>query len=113
MATDGTWQTTVGAIASTAGLAGFGVAGVQGAIAAYQAFVYGPLTRSEKILNKVKSRLQELSPEQREEINITARSGSSELKSLEDLEKLLAECVLLINFISLSNSCSLWKYLVF
>jgi hypothetical protein len=113
MATDVAWQ-TVGTIASTAGLTGFAVTGVQGVIAGYQAYVspHGPLTRTERILKRVKSRLQELSPQQREEIMIVARSAFSDFTSLEHLENHLAECVLLIDAVSLSNSDSLWKYLV-
>jgi hypothetical protein len=99
MATDVAWQ-TVGTIASTAGLTGFAFTGVQGAIAGYQAFVspYASLTKSESKLKMVKSRLQELSPQRRKEIEIAARSGSFEFTSLEHFEKKLAQCVLLIEY---------------
>lgn len=114
MVTDGTWQMTVGTIASTAGLGGFAFSGVHGAIAGYQAFVSpnASLTKSERKLKTVRSRLNELSPQRRKEIEIAARSGSSEFTSLEHLEKQLNECVLLMDAVPLSNSNSLWKYLV-
>jgi len=114
MSTDGVWQATVGTIASTAGLTGFAFTGVQCAVAGYQTFVSpnASLTKSERKLKMVRSRLDELSPQRRDEIEIAARSGSTEFTSLEHLEKQLNECVLLIDVISLSNSNSLWEYLV-
>ena len=113
MTTDGTWQSAVGTIASTAGLTGFALTGVQGAIASYHALAspHASLTKSEIMLQKVKARLQDLSPQRREEIKIAARSESSEFTSVEHLEKTLDECVL-IDADSLSNINSLWKYLV-
>jgi len=113
MTTDGTWQSAVGTIASTAGLTGFALTGVQGAIASYHALAspHASLTKSERMLQKVKARLQDLSPQRREEIEIAVRSGSSEFTSMEHLEKTLVECVL-IDADSFSNISSLWKYLV-
>lgn len=92
---DVAWQMTVGTIASTAGLTGFAFTGVHGAVAGYNAFVspYASLTKSERKLKMVRSRLQELSPQRREEIEIAARSGSFEFTSLEHLEIQLARCV--------------------
>lgn len=113
MATDVAWQ-TVGTIASTAGLTSFVVTGVHGAVAGYQAFIspYGPLAKAETRLKMVRSRLQELSPQRREEIEIAARSETSEFTTLGHLEDQLNRCVL-IDAVSLSDSNSLWKYLVF
>ena len=97
MVTDGAWQATVGTIASTAGLTGFAFTGVQSAITGYQAFVSpnASLTKSERKLKMVKSRLEELTPQRRKEIEIATRSGSCEFTSLEHLGKQLNECVLL------------------
>ena len=109
------WQMAIGTIASTAGLTGFAFTGVQGAIAGYQAYISpnASLTKSERKLKMVRSRLQELTPQRREEIEIAARSGSSEFTSLQHLEKQLSVYVLvLIDAISLSNLTPLWKCLV-
>lgn len=113
MATDVTWK-TVASIANTAGITGFALTGVQGAIAYYRASISpnASLAKSERILIRVRSRLQGLTPQQREEIEIAARSVSSEFTSMEQLEKQLAGCVLLIDAVSLSNSNQLRKNLI-
>jgi len=100
MASD--WK-IIGNLASTAGLGTFALTGAKGIVAGYQAFAspYTSLTESERKLEKVRSRLQGLSPQRREEIETAIRSNpSGGCKSLGDLEKKLQECVLLIDAVS-------------
>ena len=89
------WQ-AVGNIASTAGVTTFAIGGAKGIIAGYQTYVspYTSLTEAERKLERVKSRLQGLSPKRREEIEIAIRSGSLNCSSLDTLEKKLERCVL-------------------
>ena len=85
-------------LANVAGITGFDISGEKGVVAGYQAYAspYTSLVESERKLKRVKSRLQGLSPQRREEIEIATRSRASNCKSLNDLEKQLQECVLLI-----------------
>jgi hypothetical protein len=56
------------------------------------------LENSRKRLDKVRSRLQEITPQRREEFEIAARMNTSNggtIKSIENLEEQLEECVLL------------------
>ncbi len=101
MTTDA-WE-SIGNLANMAGLAGFAISGAKSAVAGYQAYASPStsLTESEKKLERVRSRLQGLSPQRREEIDIAIRSKASNCKSLKDLEKQLQECVLLIGPVSL------------
>jgi hypothetical protein len=89
------WQ-VVGAVASTAGVTTFVIGGAKGIAAGYQTYAspYTCLTEAERKLKRVRSRLQELSPKQREEIEIATRSESFTGLSLESLEERLEECVL-------------------
>ena len=98
--TDG-WQ-AINNLANMAGLAGFAISGAKSAVAGYQAYAspYTSLTESERKLERVKSRLQGLSPQRREEIEIATRSRASNCKGLKDLEKQLQECVSLIYTVS-------------
>jgi len=94
MTTDGSWQTTIGTIASTAAIYGIGFSGVTNVITTYQAYASADasLEKSEKMLQKARFLLRELSPQQRKEIEIAAaRSGSSEFTSLEHLERQLVD----------------------
>jgi len=86
------WQ-AINNLANMAGLAGFAISGAKSAVAGYQAYAspYTSLTESERKLERVKSRLQGLSRERREEIEIAIRSRASNCKSLKDLEKQLQE----------------------
>ena len=87
----------IGNIASTAGLTAFGYSGVKGVVAGYYAFVSpsGSLMESEAKLKRVQSRLKELSPERRKEIERASQSESSTgCTTLNDLEKRLESCVL-------------------
>jgi hypothetical protein len=95
----------VGTIASTAGITTFAIGGAKGIVAGYQTYAspHTCLTESERRLEKVRLRLQGLSPKRREEIEIASRRGSPSLKYLEDQ---LVECVLLIDFVSFSNPSS-------
>lgn len=95
------WQ-AIGNIANVAGITGFAISGAKGVVAGYQAYAspYTSLTESERKLEKVKSKLQELSDQRREEIEIATRSRASNCKGLKDLEKQLQECVLLIYTVS-------------
>ena len=88
------WQ-ILGNIANTAGLAGFAITGATSVLAGYQTQVspYASLAESEKKLEKVQSRLWELTPQQREEID--ARSITSKSRCLKDLEEDLISYVLL------------------
>jgi hypothetical protein len=100
------WQ-NFGNIVNTAGLAGFAITGATSVLAGYQAYAspLSSLAESEKKLKSVRSRLQELSPQRREEID--SRCRASNCKSLKDLEGELDMCVLLNDDISRSNS-NLW-----
>ena len=86
----------VGTIASTAGVTTFAIGGAKGILAGYQTYAspYTSLTEVEKRLERVRSRLQGLSPKRREEIEIATRSESFTGSSLESLEEELEECVL-------------------
>jgi hypothetical protein len=90
--TDG-WQTPISILANMIGL---------GFVAGYQAYASPStsLTESERKLERVRLRLQGLSPQRREEIEIAIRSGASNCKSLTDLEKQLEACVLLVYAVS-------------
>jgi hypothetical protein len=92
----GSWQQTVGTIASTAGVTTFAIGGAKGIIAGYQTYAspHTCLAESERRLERVRSRLQGLSPKRREEIEIAARSESFNGSSLEYLEGDLEEYVL-------------------
>jgi hypothetical protein len=97
------WQ-AFGNIVNTAGLTGFAVTGATSVLAGYQAYAspFASLAESEKKLKSVRSRLQELSPQRREEIDSQCRA--SNCKSLRDLEGELDMCVLLNDDVSRSNS---------
>ena len=91
----------------------FNIAGVgKGAYDFYDAHAspHASLQASGEQLEKVRSRLQALSPQRREAIEIASRaetvSNDSPLKSLDDLETELEVCVLLICAFSFSSSCS-------
>jgi hypothetical protein len=86
----------VGTIASTAGVTTFAIGGAKGILAGYQTYAspYTFLTGAERKLERVRSRLQGLSPKRREEIEIATRSESFNDSSLEALEGKLEECVL-------------------
>ena len=85
----------MGDIANTTGITAAAYSGVQLVMAGYRyASPYTTLAESEKKLKRVKSRLQGLSPQRREEIE-TASRGKDDSKSLEHLEEQLDECVLL------------------
>lgn len=102
----GPWQ-TVGTIASTAGITTVAIGTTKSIIAGYQKYASPNtcLTESEKRLERARSRLQGLSPKQREEIEIATRKESN-CPGLEILEKQLEECVLLIDSVSFLNSSS-------
>jgi hypothetical protein len=99
----GSWQ-TLGNFVNTAGVAGLAVTGAKTAMTGYQVYVSpsGSLAESERRLERVRSRLQELSPKQREEIDVYCRA--SNCKSLQDLEDDYGLCVLLNDAVSRSNS---------
>jgi hypothetical protein len=105
-----TWQ-TIGNVASTTGLTAFAYSGVKGVVAGYQTYASPDtaLKESGRKLKRVKSRLQGLSPQRREEIEIATRSSDTNCKTLGNLEDALDECVQLIDAISLSNSNSRWN----
>lgn len=105
------WQ-TIGNVASTTGLSAIAYSGVKGVVAGYQAYASPDtsLIESGRKLKRVKSRLQGLSPQRREEIEIATRSQDTGCKTLENLEDQLDECVLLIDAVSLSNSNSRWSF---
>ncbi|KAF8484115.1 hypothetical protein F5888DRAFT_1641216, partial [Russula emetica] len=95
--TDG-WQ-LINNLANIAGITSFAA---QGVVAGYQAYAssYTSLTESERTLERVRSRLQGLSPQQREEIEIATRNSAYNRKSLKAIEKELQElmnkyCVLI------------------
>jgi hypothetical protein len=97
---------TFGTVATTAGFTAVAVSGVKGVIASYQAYTTAPnnsLAESVRKLERVRSRLNGLSPQRREEIEAAIRSEGSNYKSLENLEEQLDECVLLVNAVFLSN----------
>jgi len=89
--TDG-WQ-AINNLANMAGLTGFAISGAKGVVSGYQAYAspYTSLMESERKLERVKSRLQGLSPQRREEIEIATRRRGSNCKGLKDLEKELQE----------------------
>ena len=89
------WQ-TVETIASAAGLTSFAISGAKGVAEGHQAYAspYTSLKDTEGKLKRVRSRLQELSPNRREEIEIATRSESFTGSSLETLERELEGCVL-------------------
>jgi hypothetical protein len=86
----------IGNIASTAGLTTFAMCTAKGIIAGYQTYAspYASLTESKRKLKRVRSQLQGLSPQRREQINIAMQSNSSDCMSLEDLEDQLETYVL-------------------
>ena len=90
----GAWQ-TVGNIASTASVTTIAIGGAKGILAGYHTYAspHTCLTETEKVLKRVKSRLQGLSPKRRKEIEIATRSESSNCSSLKILEDELEECV--------------------
>jgi hypothetical protein len=92
----GSWQQTVGTIASTAGVTTVAIGGAKTALAGYRTYAspYTSLTEAEKNLETVRLQLQRLSPKRREEIEIATRSGSFDGSSLETLEEDLQEYVL-------------------
>lgn len=92
--TSESWQ-VIGNLASTAGVTTCAIGGANVILASYRTYAspYTSLTVAERKLEKVRSRLQVLSPKQREEIEIATRDGSSNQSSLEALEKGLEECV--------------------
>ena len=93
------WQ-MLGNIASTAGLTAFGYTGVKGVVAGYYAYLSpdGSLAESEKKLKRVQSRLKELSPERRKEIESASKKGQNqspaECSPLQGLETRLETYVL-------------------
>jgi len=94
------WQ-TFGNFATTAGITSAALTtGVKYAVKGYQNYAspYSSITGSEKKLERIKSRLHGLSPQQREEI--ATRSESSTCTSLACLEDDLVSCVLLIDAVS-------------
>lgn len=97
------WQ-NLGNFVNSAGVAGFAVTGATTVMAAYQVFAspYASLAESERILKGIRSRLQELSPQRREEIDLHCRV--SNCKTLKDIEKELEECVLLIDVSRLNSN---------
>jgi len=96
------WQ-TLGNFVNTAGLAGFAITGANSVLAGYQAYAspYAWLAKSERKLERVRSRLQELSPQQREEIDSQCRV--SNCKSLKDLE--VKHRTLMNTYYRLSKGC--------
>ena len=103
MTTDA-WQ-TFSNFATTAGITTVAYSGAKGVIASYQTYASPTtsLTQSEKKLERVRSRLQELSPRRREEIEIVIRSNASDCRSLKDLEEQLDGCVLRIDAVSFGS----------
>jgi hypothetical protein len=97
------WQ-TFGTVATTAGFTSVAYSTAIAIVGGYKVYgsPYTSLSQAEKKLERVRSRLQGLSPQRREEIENAIRSNVSDFKSLEDLEGQLDECVLLIDR-SLSN----------
>lgn len=101
----------IGNIASTTGVSAVAYSGVKGIVASYQTYISpaGSLEESERKLKRVRSRLQGLSPQRRENIETATRSNSSNSTSLEGLEIQLEMSVLLIDAVSLSNSYLPWE----
>ena len=101
------WQ-ILGNIVNTAGVTGFAITGATTVLAGYQTYVspYASLAESERKLDKVQSRLQELTPQQREEID--ARSRASGSKGLTVLEKELIKYVLLNDAVSFQIQTHGW-----
>ena len=99
------WQ-IFGNIVNTAGLTGFAITGATTVVAGYKAYASpcASLAESHTKLEGVRSRLQGLSPQRREEIDSQCRA--SNCKSLKNLEGELNRCVLLNNALSSSNSNS-------
>ena len=89
------WQ-TFGNIVNTAGITGLAFTGAKAVMEGYRDYAspYTSLAESERKLERVRSRLKELSPQRREEIESQCRV--SNCRSLEDLERDLNRCVLLI-----------------
>jgi len=87
-----TWL-AIGNLANMAGLTSFAITGAKGAVAGYQAYgsSYTSLTESERTLERVRSRLQGLSQQRRDEIEIATRSKGSNCKGLKDLEEQLQD----------------------
>lgn len=85
------WR-TVGTIASTAGVTTVAIGTAKTALAYISP--YPALMETERRLERVRSRLQGLSPKQREEIEVATRRESFSGTSLENLEERLEECVL-------------------
>jgi hypothetical protein len=104
----------IGTIASTAGLTTFAMGTAKGIIAGYQTYAspYTSLAGSEEKLERVRSRLQGLSPKRREEIEIATRTESSNHTSLKYLEDELETRAPLIHPVTFSNSSSRREYLV-
>ena len=92
---------------NTLGLAGFAITGATNVLGSYQTYgsPYASLVESERKLERVRSRLQELSPQRREEIEAQCRASNS--KSLKGLEAELNLCVMLNDAVSCSN-LNLW-----
>ena len=87
---------TIGNVANTAGVTTVAIGTAQGVAAIYRTYgsPYTSLTESERKLKRVRSRLQGLSPQRREQINIAIQSNPSDCMSLEDLEDQLETYVL-------------------
>lgn len=92
-----TWQ-AISNIANVAGLTSFVITGASGVVKGYQTYAssYTSLAESERVLERIRSRLQGLSQQRRDEIEIVIRSKATNCKSLNDIEIQLQECVLLI-----------------
>jgi len=86
MTNDG-WQVFTN-FATTAGFTTAAVSGVTGVVASYQTYASpnSSIMESERKLKRVESRLQGLSPQRREEIENSIRSGAFACKSLKDLQ---------------------------
>ena len=93
----------MGNIVNSAGLAGFAITGAKAVLAGYQAYAspYSWLAESERKMERVRSRLQGLTPQQRDEID--AKCRASNCKSLKNLEEDLSVCVLLNDTVPCSN----------
>jgi hypothetical protein len=96
------WQ-TIGNFVNTAGLTGLAVTSAKSVLAGYQAYASPStsLAESERKLERVRSLLQGLSDEKREEIEAQCRASNR--RGLRDLENDLDTCVLLIDAVSFSN----------
>ena len=91
------WQ-AINNFANMAALTSTAISGVKVVVAGYQTYAspYTFLMQSGRKLKRVKSRLNGLSPERREEVEIATRTRATHCKSLKDLEGQLQGCVLLI-----------------